>query len=158
MLLVNRKTDLQKEGQYSFACGMLLLTHSDRKKLPSWTVVILHPITTTMLIAMFSSPLGSPLLCFFVVFMYFITYVLLLLLGTFYAAPMYLLLSSGSNNRLWENNSIVVSVRLTCSFSVWQTPESAGYCVMSNIARARNQWYTKDSVFWLAQMTLYIMV
>jgi len=27
----------------------------------------------------------------------------------------------------------------------------------SNIASARNQWFSKDSVFWLAHMTLYIM-
>jgi len=29
--------------------------------------------------------------------------------------------------------------------------------VTSNIASARNQWYLKDSVFWLAQMTLNVM-
>ena len=33
----------------------------------------------------------------------------------------------------------------------------AGKLVTSNIASASNQWYSKDSVFWLAQMTLYVM-
>ena len=32
----------------------------------------------------------------------------------------------------------------------------AGKLITSNIASARNQWYSKDSVFWLAQKT-YIM-
>jgi len=30
--------------------------------------------------------------------------------------------------------------------------------VTSNIASAGNQWYSKDSVFWLAQMMLEVMV
>jgi len=29
--------------------------------------------------------------------------------------------------------------------------------VTSNIESARNQWYSEDSVVWLAQMTLYLM-
>ena len=29
--------------------------------------------------------------------------------------------------------------------------------VTLNIASARNRWYSNDAVFWLAQMTLYIM-
>ena len=29
--------------------------------------------------------------------------------------------------------------------------------VTSKITSARNQWYSKDSVVWLAQITLYIM-
>jgi len=33
----------------------------------------------------------------------------------------------------------------------------AGKLVTSNIASACNQWYSKDSVFWLAQLTLYVM-
>ena len=33
----------------------------------------------------------------------------------------------------------------------------AGKLVTSNIASARTQWYSKDLVFWLAQMTLYII-
>jgi len=32
----------------------------------------------------------------------------------------------------------------------------AGKLVWFNIASARNQWYSKDTVFWLAQMTLYV--
>jgi len=28
--------------------------------------------------------------------------------------------------------------------------------ITSNIASAHNQWYSKDSVFWLAQMTMYV--
>jgi len=35
--------------------------------------------------------------------------------------------------------------------------KTAGKLVTSNIASARNQWYLNDSVFWLAQMTMYIM-
>jgi len=27
----------------------------------------------------------------------------------------------------------------------------------ANIASTRNQWYSKDSVLWLAQMTLFVM-
>ena len=33
-----------------------------------------------------------------------------------------------------------------------------GKLFTSNIASARNQWYSKDSVFQLAQMTLYVKV
>jgi len=33
----------------------------------------------------------------------------------------------------------------------------AGKLVTLNIASARNQWYSKDLVLWLAQMTLYAM-
>jgi len=33
----------------------------------------------------------------------------------------------------------------------------AGKLITSHIASARYQWYLNDSVFWLAQMTLYIM-
>jgi len=33
----------------------------------------------------------------------------------------------------------------------------AGMLFTLNIASARNQWYSKDSFFWLAQMTLYVI-
>jgi len=36
-------------------------------------------------------------------------------------------------------------------------PTNAVKCVTSNIASARKQRYTKDSIIRLAQMTLYIM-
>jgi len=38
-----------------------------------------------------------------------------------------------------------------------QVDNIAGKLITSNIASAPNQWYSKDSVFWLAQMTLYVM-
>jgi len=35
--------------------------------------------------------------------------------------------------------------------------KNAGKCAMSNILSVRNLWYTKDSVFWLAQMKLFVL-
>jgi len=38
------------------------------------------------------------------------------------------------------------------------TNKMAGKLITLNTASARNQWYSKDSVFWLAQVSLYVMV
>jgi len=53
-----------------------------------------------------------------------------------------------------ENNVLQLTYRHTL---IWRrmTDKMTWTIVTSNIASARNQWYLKDSVFRMAQMTLY---
>jgi len=56
------------------------------------------------------------------------------------------------------NNYHVVKLTYRQNLKWRPMPDKVGgKLVMSNIASAGNQWYSKDWVFGLAQMTLYVM-